>query len=78
MIQNGTKMVEVGCPEGVSVECLNPKCFRKNKKIGVYEKYFLDTLWDRTYCHQCGLCLRFSRKRAISRGEAIESVGLDT
>ena len=75
MISNSVKMAEVSHCEEQPLECYLEKC---HKKIGLFDKYFLDTLWDRTFCHQCGLCLRYARKQAIKRGEMIEKAEIDT
>ncbi|OGT58998.1 MAG: hypothetical protein A3E01_18535 [Gammaproteobacteria bacterium RIFCSPHIGHO2_12_FULL_63_22] len=63
-----TKMVEVRWPKADS--CANAKC---RKRIPASDLCFLDVLWERVYCHACGLCLRYSRKRAMQRGEPIEN-----
>jgi hypothetical protein len=69
MIKNLTKMSEVSHGDEKPIMCWNPKCGRP---IRLFERYYLDTLWDRVYCHQCGLCLRYARKRAMERGEPVE------
>ena len=71
---NTTKMVEVANGLDALLVCWAKKCKRV---IPLLAKYFLDTLWDRVYCHQCGLCLRYARKKAVERGEAIEKVELE-
>ena len=75
MIQNSTKMAEVSHCDDQPLICWNPKC---KKSIALFGKYFLDTLWDRVYCHQCGLCLRFARNRALKRGDTIESAEVES
>jgi uncharacterized protein (DUF983 family) len=75
MIQNSTKMSEVSHGDEGPIICRNPKCGRG---IRLFERYFLDTLWDRVYCHQCGLCLRYARKRAMGRGEPLEKAEIET
>jgi hypothetical protein len=75
MIKNSTKMVEVANAGGQALVCWMKKCGRN---IAVLEKYFLDTLWDRIYCHQCGLCLRYARKKAMERGEQIETAEVES
>jgi Pyruvate/2-oxoacid:ferredoxin oxidoreductase delta subunit len=73
MLKNSTKMVEVSS-NGDRMICHMVKCGRL---ILAMDLYFLDVLWDRTYCRQCGLCLRYARSKAIKRGEAIETVEID-
>ena len=70
MITNSTKMSEVRYSGKDLPLCANPKC---RKLVVEMQLCFLDTLWDRVYCHSCGLCLRYARKCAMRRGEAIES-----
>jgi len=74
MMKNATKMHEVAHGEERPISCFNVKCGRS---IRLFELYFLDTLWDRVYCHQCGLCLRYARKKASERGEPIEKAGIE-
>ena len=69
MLKNSTKMVEAAAAQ--DLECWVERCRRP---IRTMELYFLDVLWDRVYCHQCGLCVRFRRKRALKRGEHLEAV----
>lgn len=66
-----TKLVEVSYSNEVPTSCCSDKCKRG---INILDKYFLDTFCDKIYCYQCGMCLRFSRRRALKRGEAIDSV----
>jgi len=75
MIKNSVKMAEVANAGPTSLTCWMKKCSRS---IGVLEKYFLDTLWDRIYCYQCGLCLRYARKKAMERGEQIETAEVES
>lgn len=75
MMTNSTRMSEVAHGDQNPLVCWNAKCARK---IFMLSKYFLDTLWDRVYCHQCGLCLRYARKKAMERGERIEKVEGET
>ena len=74
MIKNLSKMSEVSHGDEKPVICWNPKCV---KSIRLFERYFLDTLWDRVYCYQCGLCLRYARKKAVERGETIEKAEIE-
>lgn len=75
MIINSTKMSEVASASKAPLVCWMKKC---GKSIHQMELYFLDTLWDRIYCHQCGLCLRFARSRALKRGDTIESAEVES
>lgn len=70
MISNGTKMTEIANPGPLAATCSNEKC---RKRVPVHQTCFLDTMKDRIYCHQCGLCLRYARKMALRRGESIET-----
>lgn len=74
MIKNSTRMVEAAYAGDAPSLCANEQCRRP---VRFLEKYFIDVLWDRVYCHQCGLCLRYARKKAMERGEAIESARID-
>jgi heterodisulfide reductase subunit C len=73
--ENKTKMSEVSHGDDEPIECHNKKCKRP---IRLYERYYLDTLWDRVYCYQCGLCLRYARKKALERGEPIEMAEIES
>ena len=75
MIANSEKMTEVASASAAPLTCFMAKCRRSIRQM---ELYFLDTLWDRIYCHQCGLCLRFARKRALKRGDTIESAEVES
>ncbi len=75
MVTNSTKMSEVANGSKIPLICWMKKC---GKRILQMELYFLDTLWDRNYCHQCGLCLRFARSRAMKRGDTIESAEVES
>jgi len=70
MLINSMKMVEASASQD-GLQCWVERC---SHRIGAMELYFIDTLWDRVYCHQCGLCVRFRRKRALKRGEPLETV----
>lgn len=75
MMSNSVKMAEVSHCDEKPLTCCLEKC---NKKINIFDKYFLDTLWDRVYCHQCGICLRYARKKTLSRGEMIEKAEIES
>lgn len=75
MITNSVQMSEVAHAGERPLTCWNGKC---GKTIQLFERYFLDTLWDRVYCHQCGLCLRYARKKAIGRGDPVESAEIES
>jgi len=48
--------------------CSNPIC---GKVLPVGEEFFADRLTEATYCVSCGTCLRFHRKKAEQRQEAV-------
>jgi len=73
MIQNSTRMAEIAYHGKEPTHCSNPKCRRI---VLLLEPCFFDSLWDRIFCRQCGLCLRYARKKALQRGELIEGVEL--
>lgn len=66
-----TKLIEVSYSDSVPSVCCFDKCHRG---INTLDKYFLDILHNKVYCHQCGICLRYARKKAAQRGEPIEKV----
>lgn len=74
MTKNSPKMVEAAHPDAAPSICFFEMCRRP---IRLLDKYFIDTLWDRVYCHQCGLCLRYARKKAMERGEPMESATIE-
>jgi hypothetical protein len=51
-----------------STVCSNPIC-RGVIKPG--DEFFTDHLNGARYCSQCGVCLRFHRKKARQRGEEV-------
>jgi Pyruvate/2-oxoacid:ferredoxin oxidoreductase delta subunit len=67
---NATGMVESANADAEPKDCSTPNCPRK---IPQFERYFFDAIFDKTYCNQCGLCLRYARKKAIQRGEPADS-----
>ena len=74
MLKNSTQMIEAGYSEDAPAACFFDQCRRP---IRLFDKYFIDVLWDRVYCHQCGLCLRYARKKALERGETVESARIE-
>lgn len=70
MLHNGTKVIELVSGEQGGFSCANEKCERM---IMYLNRYCMDLLMERRYCHQCGVCLRYARKKALERGETIES-----
>lgn len=46
--------------------CASKKC---SKPMVRGSKVFIDTVNQVYYCEQCGMCLRFHRKKAHERGE---------
>jgi len=68
---NTSKMIEVSHSGKKPLMCKFDKCCRK---INTLDAYFFDMLHDKEYCHQCGICLRYARKKAAERGESIEKV----
>lgn len=46
------------------------------RQIKPGDRYFWDTLRKRQFCHPCGECLRYARKKAAARGEPIEEATL--
>jgi len=67
----------IGCYEvqyvGSTTKCADKLCMTN---ISEGDKIFLDTINENTYCHQCGQCLRYARKKAAERGEPIGDVEL--
>lgn len=57
-----------GGPTKATTNCANSRC---SKKIVNGDDFFVDSLEAATYCIQCGQCLRFHRKKAGQRGEAL-------
>jgi len=70
MIALDLKMIETLHAMRVAIKCHLDRC---RNSIQFQEPCFVDTLHGWIYCHQCGLCLRFARKRAQARGEPIEN-----
>lgn len=53
-----------GLWSGTATLCSDTKCGRM---VVNGAKYFIDTNVDTIYCHACGLCLRYERKKAEQR-----------
>lgn len=68
MIDN-TFMLQTTVGEEDKLICAAAHCRRS---LGYLERYFVDTLKKQPYCDQCGKCLRYSRKKALERGEPVE------
>lgn len=51
---------------GASGNCSNNSCKRE---IKWEDKCWYDRLGDVDYCHQCGIMLRYHRKKAVERGD---------
>jgi hypothetical protein len=49
--------------------CADSMC---RKGIKINDRYFLDFLLNRHFCYNCGVCLRYSRKRRFQRGAPLE------
>ncbi len=57
---------EFTLPDYLPGNCADAKCGRA---IRNEEKCFVDTWNNRTYCQQCGKCIRYERAMALRRGE---------
>jgi hypothetical protein len=53
---------------GVDGVCKNKSCGRS---ITTGTNFFYDPLNDSDYCQQCGVMLRYHRKKALERGETV-------
>jgi len=62
--------------EEVESPCQDVICTRVVKSG---QEYFMDILSGDpvTYCYDCGLCLRYARKKASQRGESIINATVD-
>ena len=47
-------------------KCANSKC---GKSLSNGTEFYYDTDKEADYCFQCGVCLRYHRKKAVERGE---------
>jgi len=69
---NGLREAQWGSEK--EIQCANILCERMLVKGS---PFFWDTVKNKDYCEQCGQCLRYKRKKAVQRGETIESVRIE-